>query len=272
MARGINKVILIGNAGNDAEVRYMPSGGAVANVSLATTESWRDKTTGQMQERTEWHRVSFMDRGNFRLGQIAGDYIKKGSKVYVEGSLRTREWEKDGVKRYTTEIIANEMQLLDGRTDQAGQGGYDNNAQNGGFGGQQQQQQPAMNNQQGGYQQQAPQQQQQNNGFQQRAPQQQAPQQNQSQNQGQNNGFQQQAPQQQQQQAQPQSFGSWGQQPQAAAPQQAAPQAAAPQQAAPQQQAQRPPQQQQAARPAAPAPAPKPAAPSFDDFDDDIPF
>jgi len=271
MARGINKVILIGNAGNDAEVRYMPSGGAVANVSLATTESWRDKTTGQMQERTEWHRVSFMDRGNFRLGQIAGDYIKKGSKVYVEGSLRTREWEKDGVKRYTTEIIANEMQLLDGRTDQAGQGGYDNNAQNGGFGGQQQQQ-PAMNNQQGGYQQQAPQQQQQNNGFQHRAPQQQAPQQNQGQNQSQNNGFQQQAPQQQQQQAQPQSFGSWGQQPQAAAPQQAAPQAAAPQQAAPQQQAQRPPQQQQAARPAAPAPAPKPAAPSFDDFDDDIPF
>ena len=267
MARGINKVILIGNAGNDAEVRYMPSGGAVANVSLATTESWRDKTTGQMQERTEWHRVSFMDRGNFRLGQIAGDYIKKGSKVYVEGSLRTREWEKDGVKRYTTEIIANEMQLLDGRSDQAGQGGYDNNAQNGGFGGQQQA--PAMNNQQGGFQQQAPQQNapqnqgqnsQQNSGFQQRAPQQQAPQQNQAQN----NGFQQQAP--QQQQAQPQSFGSWGQQPQQAAPQQTAPQQnqqqQAPQQRAPQQQAQQ--------RPA--APAPKPAAPSFDDFDDDIPF
>ncbi|MGB0942496.1 MAG: single-stranded DNA-binding protein [Marinomonas sp.] len=257
MARGINKVILIGNAGNDAEVRYMPSGGAVANVSLATTESWRDKTTGQMQERTEWHRVSFMDRGNFRLGQIAGDYIKKGSKVYVEGSLRTREWEKDGIKRYTTEIIANEMQLLDGRGDQAGQGGFDNNAQNGGFGGQQQQA-PAMNNMgnQGGFQQ-APQQQapQQNNGFQQRAPQQ-APQQNQ---QPQNNGFQQQAP--QQQQAQPQSFGSWGQQPQQAAPQQNQ-QQAAPQQRAPQQQAQQ--------RPA--APAPKPAAPSFDDFDDDIPF
>ena len=263
MARGINKVILIGNAGNDAEVRYMPSGGAVANVSLATTESWRDKTTGQMQERTEWHRVSFMDRGNFRLGQIAGDYIKKGSKVYVEGSLRTREWEKDGIKRYTTEIIANEMQLLDGRGDQAGQGGFDNNAQNGGFGGQQQQA-PAMNNMgnQGGFQQ-APQQQapQQNNGFQQRAPQQQAQQQNQ---QPQNNGFQQQAP--QQQQAQPQSFGSWGQQPQQAASQQAAPQQnqqqQAPQQRAPQQQAQQ--------RPA--APAPKPAAPSFDDFDDDIPF
>lgn len=259
MARGINKVILIGNAGNDAEVRYMPSGGAVANVSLATTESWRDKTTGQMQERTEWHRVSFMDRGNFRLGQIAGDYIKKGSKVYVEGSLRTREWEKDGIKRYTTEIIANEMQLLDGRGDQAGQGGFDNNAQSGGFGGQQQQA-PAMNNMgnQGGFQQ-APQQQapQQNNGFQQRAPQQQAQQQNQ---QPQNNGFQQQAPQ-QQQQAQPQSFGSWGQQPQQAAPQQNQ-QQAAPQQRAPQQQAQQ--------RPA--APAPKPAAPSFDDFDDDIPF
>ena len=260
MARGINKVILIGNAGNDAEVRYMPSGGAVANVSLATTESWRDKTTGQMQERTEWHRVSFMDRGNFRLGQIAGDYIKKGSKVYVEGSLRTREWEKDGIKRYTTEIIANEMQLLDGRGDQAGQGGFDNNAQNNGFGGQQQQA-PAMNNmgnQQGGFQQQAPQQQPQNNGFQQRAPQQQAPQQNQAQqNPAQNNGFQQQAP--QQQQAQPQSFGSWGQQPQQAAPQQ---NQQAPQQRAPQQQAQQ--------RPA--APAPKPAAPSFDDFDDDIPF
>ena len=94
MARGINKVILIGNAGNDAEVRFMPSGAAVANVNLATTESWRDKQTGQMQERTEWHRVSFMDRGNFRLGQIAGDFIKKGSKVYVEGSLRTREWKK----------------------------------------------------------------------------------------------------------------------------------------------------------------------------------
>ena len=128
MARGKNLVILIGNAGSDAEVRYMPSGDAVANVNLATTESWRDKQTGQMQERTEWHRVAFMDRGNFRLGQIAGEYIKKGSKVYVEGSLRTREWEKDGIKRYTTEIIANEMQLLDSRADsnqQPQQQGYD---------------------------------------------------------------------------------------------------------------------------------------------------
>ncbi|QUX96570.1 single-stranded DNA-binding protein [Marinomonas sp. CT5] len=127
MARGKNLVILIGNAGNDAEVRYMPSGDAVANVSLATSESWHDKQTGQMQERTEWHRVAFMDRGNFRLGQIAGDFIKKGSKVYVEGSLRTREWEKDGIKHYTTEIIANEMQLLDSRADsnqQPQHGGY----------------------------------------------------------------------------------------------------------------------------------------------------
>ena len=150
MARGINKVILIGNAGNDAEVRYMPSGAAVANVNLATTESWRDKQSGQMQERTEWHRIAFMDRGNYLLGQIAGEYIKKGSKVYVEGSLRTREWEKDGVKRYTTEIIANEMQLLDGRSDGGTQGGnqqtggYGQAPQQGGYGQNQQQQ----NNQQ----------------------------------------------------------------------------------------------------------------------------
>lgn len=121
MARGINKVILVATAGNDAEVRYMPSGAAVANVSLATNEEWTDKQTGQKQSRVEWHRVTFMDRGNFRLGQIAGDFIKKGSKVYVEGSLRTREWEKDGIKRYTTEIIANEMQLLDSRSDEGNQ-------------------------------------------------------------------------------------------------------------------------------------------------------
>lgn len=145
MARGINKVILIGNAGNDAEVRYMPSGAAVTNVNLATTESWRDKQSGQMQERTEWHRVAFMDRGNFRLGQIAGDFIKKGTKVYVEGSLRTREWEKDGIKRYTTEIIANEMQLLDGRQDGGTQGG---NQQQGGYANQAPQQGGYSQNQQ----------------------------------------------------------------------------------------------------------------------------
>lgn len=113
MARGVNKVIIVGNAGSDAEVRFMPSGGAVANVSIATTKSWKDKQSGQMQERTEWHKLVFMDRGNFQLGKIAGDYIKKGSKIYIEGSLRTNEWEKDGVKRYTTEIVVNELQLLD---------------------------------------------------------------------------------------------------------------------------------------------------------------
>lgn len=121
MARGINKVILIGNAGNDAEVRYMPSGGAVANVSLATTESWRDKTTGQMQERTEWHRVVFFNR----LAEIASEYLRKGSKVYVEGSLRTRKWQdQSGQDRYTTEIVCNEMQMLDSRNMSQDGGGY----------------------------------------------------------------------------------------------------------------------------------------------------
>ncbi|MAY34933.1 MAG: single-stranded DNA-binding protein [Spongiibacteraceae bacterium] len=112
MARGINKVILIGNLGQDPETRYMPSGGAVTNVTLATSETWKDKTTGQPQERTEWHRVVFFNR----LGEIAGEYLKKGSKVYVEGSLRTRKWQgQDGQDRYTTEIVASEMQMLDSR-------------------------------------------------------------------------------------------------------------------------------------------------------------
>lgn len=112
MARGINKVILIGNLGQDPETRFMPSGGAVTNVSLATSESWKDKQTGQPQERTEWHRVVFFNR----LAEIAGEYLKKGSKVYVEGSLRTRKWQgQDGQDRYTTEIVANEMQMLDSR-------------------------------------------------------------------------------------------------------------------------------------------------------------
>ena len=120
-ARGVNKVILVGNLGNDPETRFFPDGGAVTNASIATSESWKDKQTGQMQERTEWHRVVFRDRGNFRLGQIAGEYLKKGSKVYVEGSLHTRKWQdKDGQDRYTTEIVANEMQMLDSRG--AGQG------------------------------------------------------------------------------------------------------------------------------------------------------
>jgi single-strand DNA-binding protein len=112
MARGINKVILIGNLGGDPEVRYMPSGNAVTNVNLATSETWKDKQTGQQQERTEWHRVVFFNR----LAEIAGEYLRKGSKVYVEGSLRTRKWQdQSGQDRYTTEIVASEMQMLDGR-------------------------------------------------------------------------------------------------------------------------------------------------------------
>lgn len=111
MAKGINKVILIGNLGKDPETRYLPSGGAVTNITLATSESWKDKTSGQMQERTEWHKVVFFNR----LAEIAGEFLQKGSKVYIEGSLRTRSYDKDGQKHYTTEIVANEMQMLDGR-------------------------------------------------------------------------------------------------------------------------------------------------------------
>lgn len=117
MARGINKVILIGNVGQDPEVKYMPSGGAVTNISIATSETWKDKNTGQPQERTEWHRVVFFNR----LGEIAGEYLRKGSKVYIEGSLRTRKWQaQDGTDRYTTEIVANEMQMLDSRGESTG--------------------------------------------------------------------------------------------------------------------------------------------------------
>lgn len=112
MARGINKVILIGNLGGDPEVRYMPSGGAVTNITVATSESWKDKQSGEAQERTEWHRVVFFNR----LAEIAGEYLRKGSKVYIEGSLRTRKWQdQSNVERYTTEIVANEMQMLDSR-------------------------------------------------------------------------------------------------------------------------------------------------------------
>ena len=111
MARGINKVILVGNLGRDPETRYMPSGGAVTNVSVATSKQWKDKDTGEQKDRTEWHRVVFFNR----LAEIAGEYLKRGSKVYVEGELRTREWEKDGQKHYTTEIVGNEMQMLDSR-------------------------------------------------------------------------------------------------------------------------------------------------------------
>lgn len=114
MARGINKVILIGNLGADPETRYMPSGNAVSNITLATSDSWRDRETGQQRERTEWHRVVFFGK----LAEIVGQYLRKGSKVYIEGRLQTREWEKDGIKRYTTEVVVDmggQMQMLDSR-------------------------------------------------------------------------------------------------------------------------------------------------------------
>jgi single-strand DNA-binding protein len=112
MARGINKVILIGNLGADPETRYMPSGGAVTNLRLATSENWKDKNTGEMQERTEWHRVVLFGK----LAEIAAEYVRKGSKVYIEGRLQTRKWQdKEGRDNYTTEIVANDMQMLDSR-------------------------------------------------------------------------------------------------------------------------------------------------------------
>tara|TARA_R110002072_G_scaffold150059_2_gene298168 strand:+ start:20888 stop:21397 length:510 start_codon:yes stop_codon:yes gene_type:complete len=126
MARGINKVILVGNLGNDPETRYLPDGNAVTNISIATSESWKDKNTGQQNERTEWHRVVFFRR----LAEIAGEYLKKGSKVYVEGQLRTRQYEKEGQKHYSTEIVANEMQMLDSRGDNMGGGGGNYNQSN----------------------------------------------------------------------------------------------------------------------------------------------
>lgn len=135
MARGVNKVILVGNCGQDPETKFLPSGSAVTNLSIATSESWKDKQSGQQQERTEWHRVVFFNR----LAEIAGEYLKKGSKVYVEGSLRTRKWQdKSGADRYTTEIVASEMQMLDSR---GGQDMGQSNASNAGYG--QANQQPA---------------------------------------------------------------------------------------------------------------------------------
>lgn len=124
MARGINKVILVGNLGADPDVKYSANGNAVTRISVATSEQWKDKQTGDMQERTEWHRVVFFGR----LAEIAGEYLRKGSQVYVEGSLRTSSYEKEGQKHYSTDIIANEMQMLGGRPGngggQGGQGGY----------------------------------------------------------------------------------------------------------------------------------------------------
>lgn len=167
-SRGINKVIIVGNLGQDPEVRFMPNGSAVANFTVATSETWKDKQTGEQKEKTEWHRIVIYQR----LAEVAGEYLKKGSKVYIEGRLQTRKWQnQQGVDQYTTEIVANEMQMLDSRgAGGAPQGGFQQSApqQSGGF------QQPAPQ-QAGGFQQPASQQQpsQYQGGFQPSAPQQQ---------------------------------------------------------------------------------------------------
>ncbi|MBE8167703.1 MAG: single-stranded DNA-binding protein [Shewanella sp.] len=131
-SRGVNKVILVGNLGQNPEVRYMPNGGAVANFTIATSETWKDKQSGEQKEKTEWHRIVIYQR----LAEIAGEYLRKGSKIYVEGRLQTRKWQnQQGQDQYTTEIIVSEMQMLDSR--QSGQGAP---AQGGGYGNQAQQQ------------------------------------------------------------------------------------------------------------------------------------
>ncbi|KID57846.1 single-stranded DNA-binding protein [Pseudoalteromonas luteoviolacea CPMOR-1] len=167
MARGVNKVILVGNLGQDPEVRYMPNGNGVANISIATTDSWKDKNTGQLQERTEWHRVVLFGK----LAEVAGEYLRKGSQVYIEGRLQTRKWtDQSGQDKYTTEIVVDmggQMQMLGGRNEQGGQ--YQSGGNQGGYGQQQGGFAPQQNNQQQ-YGQPAAQQ----GGF---APQQQAPQQ-----------------------------------------------------------------------------------------------
>jgi len=146
MARGVNKVTIIGNLGTDPEVRYMPQGGAVANFTVATSESWTDKNTNEKREETEWHKIVVYGR----LAEIVGEYLHKGSKVYLEGKLKTRKWQdKDGADKYTTEIICNEMQMLDGKQDgqqqrpqqQASKQGYQQQPQ-------QRQQQPQQRQQQ----------------------------------------------------------------------------------------------------------------------------
>lgn len=139
MARGVNKVILVGNLGQDPEVRYMPNGNGVANISIATTDSWKDKNTGQMQERTEWHRVVLFGK----LAEVAGEYLRKGSQVYIEGRLQTRKWtDQSGQEKYTTEIVVDmggQMQMLGGRGEQqGGGGGYQGGQSQGGYQGAQQ--------------------------------------------------------------------------------------------------------------------------------------
>jgi single-strand DNA-binding protein len=137
MARGINKVILVGTLGKDPEVKYMPSGGAITNVTIATNDSYKDKNTGEKKETTEWHRIVFFGR----LAEIAGEYLRKGQQVYIEGRLQTRKWQgQDGQDRYTTEIIANDMQMLGGRPGGGmGAGAYDDGGssrpQGSGYGG-----------------------------------------------------------------------------------------------------------------------------------------
>ena len=129
MARGVNKVIVVGNLGGDPETRYMPSGSAVTNMTVATNESWKDKQTGEQKERTEWHKVAMFGR----LAEIAAEYLRKGSQVYIEGKLRTRKWQgQDGQDRYTTEIIADEMQMLGGRGGAGGGGSFGGGQQGGG--------------------------------------------------------------------------------------------------------------------------------------------
>lgn len=229
MSRGINKVILVGNVGQDPEVRYLPNGGAVANVSLATSDSWMDKNSGQRQERTEWHRVVFFGK----LADVVGQYVKKGSKLYVEGKLQTRKWQdQSGQDRYTTEIVVDgfsgQMQMLDGR----GEG----NATGGG-----------MSNQ----------------GFAQSAPQsnyQQAPAAASYQQPGYGQNDYSSNP----------SMPPQRPAPQQAAPQQTAPQQAVPHQMPPQPQSA--PQQPPVQQPSQHFGSPASAGQGFDDFDDDIPF
>ena len=145
MARGINKVILVGNLGQDPETRYMPSGGAVTNISVATSESWKDKQTGEQKDRTEWHRVAMFNR----LAEVAAEYLRKGSQVYIEGKIRTRKWQdKDGNDRYTTEIIADEMQMLGGRGG-AGGGSFEGGGSSRGSSGGSQSSQGGQSNQGG---------------------------------------------------------------------------------------------------------------------------
>ncbi|TKB56026.1 single-stranded DNA-binding protein [Ferrimonas aestuarii] len=173
-SRGINKVIIVGNLGQDPEVRYMPNGNAVANFTVATSETWKDKNTGEQKEQTEWHRITMYRR----LAEIAGEYLRKGSKVYLEGRLQTRKWQdNNGQDRYTTEILVNDMQMLDSRGGQQGGqgGGFGGGQQPGGYQGGQQGGGNFGGGQQGGYQQQGGQQ---SGGFQQQSrPQQSAPQQ-----------------------------------------------------------------------------------------------